>query len=55
MITETATIGGLTFSNVSMGIANSSTPFFLEQPYIGVLGLGPQPTNGMMLSSGPIS
>ena len=46
VITETVTIGGLTFNNVPMGIANSSSPYFLEQPYIGLLGLGPQPTYG---------
>ncbi|CAD6567777.1 MAG: hypothetical protein ASARMPREDX12_009454 [Alectoria sarmentosa] len=44
VITETVTIGGLTFKNVPMGIANLSSPYFLEQPYIGLLGLGPQPT-----------
>ena len=46
VITETVTIGGLTFKNVPMGIANLSSPYFLEQPYIGLLGLGPQPTYG---------
>ncbi|KAF6235426.1 hypothetical protein HO173_006622 [Letharia columbiana] len=44
VIEETVTIGGLTFNNVSMGIANASSPYFLEQPSIGLLGLGPQPT-----------
>lgn len=47
VVTETVTIGGLTFNNVPMGIANASAPYFLEQPYIGLLGLGPQPTYGM--------
>ena len=46
VITETVTIGGLTFNNVPMGIANASSPYFLDQPYIGLLGLGPQPTYG---------
>lgn len=48
MITETVTIGGLTFENVPMGIANATSPYFVEQPFIGLLGLGPQPTYGMM-------
>lgn len=48
MITETVTIGGLTFHNVSMGIANVTSPYFREQPSIGLLGLGPQPTYGMV-------
>lgn len=48
VIEETVTIGGLTFNNVSMGIANASSPYFLEQPSIGLLGLGPQPTYGMI-------
>lgn len=48
MITETVTLGGLTFDNVSMGIANRSSPYFLEQPSIGLLGLGPQPTYGTL-------
>lgn len=48
VITETVTIGGLTFNSVPMGIANASSPYFLDQPYIGLLGLGPQPTYGMI-------
>lgn len=50
MITETVSIGGLTFKKVPMGIANSTSPYFLEQSYIGLLGLGPQPTYGMVPS-----
>lgn len=48
MVTETVSIGGLTFKNVSMGIANSTSPYFREQSFVGVLGLGPQPTYGMI-------
>lgn len=48
MITETVTIGGLTFEDVPMGVGNTTSPFFLGQPFIGILGLGPQPTNGMI-------
>lgn len=48
MITETVSIGGLTFKNVSMGIANSTSTYFREQSYVGILGLGPQPTYGMV-------
>lgn len=48
VIEETVKIGGLTFNNVLMGIANASSPYFLEQPSIGLLGLGPQPTYGMI-------
>ena len=48
MITETVTIGGLRFDNVPMGIANTTSPYFVEQPFVGLLGLGPQPTYGMM-------
>ena len=47
MITETVAIAGLTFHNVSMGVANYTSPYFQEQPSIGLLGLGPQPTYGM--------
>ena len=49
MITETVTIAGLTFHNVSMGVANYTSPFFQQQPSIGLLGLGPQPTYGTVL------
>ena len=48
LITETVTIAGFTFNNVSMGIANETSAFFQEQPFIGLLGLGPQPTYGTM-------
>ena len=48
IISETVTIAGLTFDNVTMGIANDSAPAFLGQPSIGLLGLGPQPTYGMV-------
>ena len=48
MITETVAIAGLTFHNVSMGVANYTSPYFQQQPSIGLLGLGPQPTYGMM-------
>ena len=47
-VTETVSIGGLTFKNVSMGIANSTSAYFREQSYVGILGLGPQPTYGMI-------
>lgn len=50
MIKETVSIGGLTFDNVSMGIANATSPYFQEQPYVGLLGLGPQSTSGMIFS-----
>lgn len=49
MITETVDIAGLTFHNVSMGVANYTSPFFQQQPSIGLLGLGPQATYGMVL------
>ena len=48
IINETVTIAGLTFENVSMGIANTTAPAFLGRRSIGLLGLGPQPTYGMM-------
>lgn len=54
LITETVTVGELTFNNVSMGIANSTSPYFLEQPFIGLLGLGPQLTYGMIPPHGPV-
>lgn len=50
VITETVTIGGLTFDNIPMGIANTTSQYFLEQPYIGLLGLGPQPIYGTIPS-----
>ena len=43
-INETVTIAGFTFDNVQMGIANTSSPAFQGLPFIGLLGLGPQPT-----------
>ncbi|KAM0797911.1 aspartic peptidase domain-containing protein [Usnea florida] len=56
MITETVAIAGLTFHNVSMGVANYTSPFFQQQPSIGLLGLGPQPTYAHALpASFPIS
>lgn len=48
LITETVAIGGLTFDNVPMGIANSTSPYFREQPFVGLLGLGPRPIYGMI-------
>ena len=48
MITDTVTIGGLTFDNVPMGIGNTTSPYFLGQPFVGLLGLGPQPRYCMM-------
>ena len=48
IINETITIAGLTFENVSMGIANTTAPALLGQRSIGLLGLGPQPIYGMM-------
>lgn len=53
LITETVTVGGLTFNNVSMGVANSTSPYFSEQPYVGLWGLGPQATYGR-ISYGPV-
>ena len=48
IISETVTIAGFTFENVSMGIANTTAPDILAQRSIGLLGLGPQPTYGRM-------
>ena len=48
LITETVAIGGLTFDNVPMGIADNTSSYFLEQPFVGLLGLGPQTTYGMI-------
>ena len=48
VINETVTVAGLTFENVSMGIANTTAPAFLEPRSIGLWGLGPQATYGMM-------
>ena len=46
VITETMTIGTLTMRNVPMGIANSTSAYFLGGPFVGLLGLGPPPTYG---------
>lgn len=48
VISETITVAGLTFENVSMGIANITAPAFLGPRSIGLLGLGPPGTYGMM-------
>ena len=48
VISETVTVAGLTFENVTMGIANTTAPAFLDPGSIGLLGLGPQDTYGMM-------
>lgn len=52
-ILETVTIGGLTFKSVPMGIGNTTSPYFIGQPFIGILGLGPQPIHGMKLPLPP--
>lgn len=52
-IIETIAVGGLTFKNAPMGIGNTTSPNFIGQPFIGILGLGPQPIHSMMLPLTP--